>query len=109
MVDFEVPGGHFGMASRVFHDGGIGCCHFRVAASTIDKICEAYDHIRVMKLDIEGGELAALTGAMKTLAKTDFVVVECNQLEAEISQLLSEAGLAVKKLRFGTYLLGYRP
>ena len=106
-VELEIPIGHFGMASFVISDKSGHFNRLKVDATTIDNICNTYDHIRLIKLDVEGAELAALMGARRTLAKTDYVVVECNESEAEISELLSEEGFAVKKLQFTTYVLGY--
>lgn len=80
----------------------------RVPATTLDAVCGSLDRVRMMKLDIEGGELDALAGGGDTLAKTEIVVVECAQPE-QIRQLLSEAGFVVSPLKFTSHLIGRRP
>ena len=105
-VELHITKGNFGMASLVSDHERRHPPPSRVDASTIDNICNIYGHIRLIKLDVEGAELSALMGAKNTLAKTDYVVVECNELESEISELLSGEGFAVEKLHFTTYVLG---
>jgi FkbM family methyltransferase len=107
-VEIGVRQGYFGLASSVVENEVESHCRVRVEATTIDRICEHYSRVRLIKLDVEGAELAALQGAKKTLAKTDYVVVECNESQEAICQLLSDAGFSTRKLSFSTYVLGYR-
>jgi FkbM family methyltransferase len=54
-----------------------------VPATTIDKLTEgAPDHVRFIKLDLEGGEFAALKGARRVLREDRPVVVFENGCEA---------------------------
>jgi FkbM family methyltransferase len=108
-VEFRVKGGQYGAASYLSQSDSKRAERVTVAATTIDQICDSNAHIRLIKLDLEGAELAALSGATKTLRKTDFVVVECNQAESQISALLGAAGFAIKRLDFTSYILAYRP
>ena len=50
--------------------------HARVKAFTLDDILLEEDPIDVLKIDVEGAEPKVLGGALNTLAKTKFVVVE---------------------------------
>ena len=78
-----------------------------VPAATLDSICRELDHVRVMKIDIEGGESAALAGATATLAKTDLVVVECEDIP-DVRRVLTGVGFDVSQLAFTTHLMGRR-
>lgn len=102
-----VPRGVFGMASVKELDGAEGHA-FVVPAMTLDTICRDIPSIRMLKLDIEGAELAALRGAPVTLTRTQSVVVECNRDEAEIRSLLEAAGFSVRRMSFASYLAGVR-
>jgi len=107
-VELHFSHGNFGMASLTRENQNAHFRRLRVHAGTIDNICSAYVHIRLMKLDIEGAELDALKGAKNTLAKTDYVVVECNESKAEIHELLANEGFVLKNLKFTTYVIGSR-
>lgn len=47
-----------------------------VSTKTLDFLTRDDDRIAVVKLDLQGGELAALRGATETLAKTDYLMLE---------------------------------
>jgi FkbM family methyltransferase len=108
VLKVRVSGGQFGMASLIPQGDETYSLNAEVPATTIDTLCENLDRVRSIKLDIEGSELSALNGATRTLTRTDYVVVECNEDESAICELLSNAGFVVKKLRFGDYLFGSR-
>jgi len=80
-----------------------------VPAKCIDDICKVYPFIKVLKIDIEATEYEALKGAKETLAKTQFVITECNQNREQIVCLLKEAGFQIQKLNFCTYILASKP
>jgi len=107
-VEMEVPQGNFGLASSVIVNRCEQVQRLRVEATTIDSICSGYSRIRVMKLDVEGSEHAALLGSGKTLEKVECVVVECTGTETVVSLLLSSSGFLVKKLQFGSHLVALR-
>lgn len=54
---------------------GLGS-HISVQTRTLDDIAHGTAHIRLMKIDLEGAELAALQGAKTLLPKLDAVVYE---------------------------------
>jgi FkbM family methyltransferase len=107
-IYLEIDSGIYGMATIAQKKSIKPSKKLKVDATTLDQICDVYDRIRMIKLDVEGAEHSALLGAKNTLAKTDYVVIECNESSAEISALLLEHGFLVKKLNFSTYILGYR-
>jgi FkbM family methyltransferase len=107
-TELAVANKNYGMATMLNTKSENKIRKLRVSATTIDEICSIYDHLRMIKLDIEGMELAALLGAKNTLVKTDYVVIECNESKAEIYDLLSKLGFCVQELNFSTYILGYR-
>lgn len=107
MLQLSVANGNYGMATVVNNDKIGSSERLSVSAITIDQVCSAYNRLRMIKLDVEGAELSALSGAQRTLAKTDCVVIECNESKAEICQLLSKQGFLIKELNFSTYVFGY--
>ncbi|MEJ0097274.1 MAG: hypothetical protein WDM84_04210 [Bauldia sp.] len=48
-----------------------------IEAKTIDTMAAGLDHVRAIVGDAEGSEPEALAGATKTLARTDFVSLDC--------------------------------
>jgi hypothetical protein len=48
-----------------------------VEVRPLDDVCQFYDHIDVLKIDVEGFELHVLKGATNVLARTDCVLLEC--------------------------------
>ena len=78
-----------------------------VPATTLDWICRDLGQIRMMKIDIEGGEVTALEGASATLGKTQSVVVETEEL-SKVAETLGAAGFEVGRLAFTTHLIGRR-
>ncbi len=61
---------------------------------SLDDLCaeRAIDHVGLLKIDVEGGEVEVLRGAGKTLENTDWVVVECHS--AELAQMVDERLMA---------------
>ena len=104
----RVPSQIFGMARTIAGPSDAPDLSFMVRALTLDQACAALPTVRMMKLDIEGAELAALQGATVTLARTEALVVECNQDQDRIQDLLRAHGFAVRKLCFSSYVLGER-
>lgn len=104
----HVVGGLFGLGSSVPADAGGLVRTFDVAATTLDDVCQHIEHVRMVKLDVEGAEYAVLQGGRATLKKTDYLVVECNAQADVIRRLLEDAGFHVRKLRFSSYILAER-
>ena len=71
-----------------------------VPVETLDSICEGLDEIRLLKIDVEGTELDVLRGAIRTLEKTERVVVECNEGGDAVDRFLANRGFAVRPLQY---------
>lgn len=69
-----------------------------VTTTTLDELLHDVADIAVMKLDIEGGELAALRGASFVLQRTSRVVLETNRDTGDITLLLERAGFLVRRM-----------
>ncbi|MFL5382934.1 MAG: FkbM family methyltransferase [Longimicrobiaceae bacterium] len=98
-----VSAGVYGMAS-VENGGGPGVASWEVPAVTLAEACARFPRIRMVKMDIEGAELAALRGAEPILERVENLVVECNQGSGAIAALLEKNGFEVRPLRFGPYV-----
>lgn len=59
-----------------------GCIgeYVEVGGSTLDSIPEIDDRVEILKVDVEGAECSVLQGAVNTLKKTKFVIVETSRL-----------------------------
>lgn len=101
----QVAGGMYGLGSPDSREGGQA---FEVPVATLDSLCGGLPRIALVKLDVEGGELAALQGAEQVLARTAALVVECNKDAPAIHDLLSRHGFTVRPLSFATYVLAER-
>ncbi len=77
-------------------------------ATTLDRLLEHVANVDVLKLDLEGGELAALRGAEAVLARTEVVVTEVNVDVDAIVALLQESGFEVTRLRFTSHVRAIR-
>jgi len=74
-------------ASLLNHVSGDAHCVLEVEVKTIDRIVEETNLLPdLIKLDLQGNELAALKGAEKTLLNVEFVIVEFGCLEAYIGR-----------------------
>ena len=105
ILPMSVVGGQFGLASLVHRKGSGPLQRFQVTTTTLDDICKKFHRIKTIKLDIEGAEYGALTGAQATLAKTKYLVIECDEDIDKIIKLLRSSGFVVSKLKFSTYIL----
>jgi FkbM family methyltransferase len=66
-----------------------------VPLTTIDHLCEHLPYISLLKIDVEGYELAVLRGAKRVLSKTECVYFESweahlNKYQATTSQVINE-------------------
>ena len=105
ILPMSVVGGQFGLASLVHRKGSGPLQMFQVATTTLDDVCKKFHRIKTIKLDIEGAEYGALTSAHATLAKTDYLVIECDEDIDMIIKLLRSSGFVVSKLNSSTYIL----
>jgi FkbM family methyltransferase len=86
---------HFGNEKRI-----------EVEATTIDHTVSefGFNFIKIIKVDTEGMDLKVLKGALNTLQKTQYIVIEQNI--TEIRQILRDNGFQLFTLRPSGYLLG---
>lgn len=96
-VTARVEPGKHGQASIV--TGGVdGRVAIAVATVTLDAALADVGRIDVLKMDLEGAEFMALSGATAVLARTGCVVFENNTEDPRIVRLLEAGGFAVERL-----------
>jgi FkbM family methyltransferase len=67
-----------------------------VPTVTLDDWAARHEAPSLLKLDVEGAEIAALTGARRLLAESRPVILcECHGTQLEINEILCKAGYAV--------------
>ncbi len=49
-----------------------------IESITLDKLLENEEHIKLIKIDVEGAEKLVLKGMEKTILKTDYIFIECH-------------------------------
>ncbi|MGA2308597.1 MAG: FkbM family methyltransferase [Candidatus Bathyarchaeia archaeon] len=76
---------------------------FESEVTTVDEAAAELSLVKIMKIDTEGNDLNVLIGAVKTLQKTCFVIVEQNT--SSVRKLLSDAGFQLSNLKPSGYLL----
>lgn len=97
-----VDGGKFGQArlggARGPVEGTVR--EIAVTTSTLDLLTGELPRIRVLKMDLEGAEEAALRGAQASLRTTDFIVYEqlSHSGEDAVSAFLKQAGFTLRKI-----------
>jgi FkbM family methyltransferase len=104
MMPLHFSGGYYGMASMTQSEGD----SISIKAIPLDPICKPYSTIKMLKIDAEGAEYQILSGAIETLNKTKYVVLECAKDCDKIMNLLQESGFNIRKLHFTTYILAER-
>jgi FkbM family methyltransferase len=96
-VTASVEPGQHGQASII--DSGAGQRHkVSVETVTLDEALAHLGRIDLIKLDLEGAEFMALSGARAVLARTGCLVFESNDQDPRIFALLEAAGFAVERL-----------
>jgi len=78
---------------------------FEVETTTIDDIVSIHklNFVKILKVDTEGYDLKVLKGALNTLRKTRYVIVEQNT--SDVRQLLSNQNFQLSTLKPSCYLL----
>ena len=106
IVTLTVPWGDYGLASASTPRQGR---KVRVEAVPLDDLTSGLPSVQVLKVDAEGAELEVLEGAMKTLAKTRFLVVEVTQDRARVEALLRGHSFSMARSRdYPPYLFASR-
>ena len=91
-----VPG-HFGRAS-IMPSSHAALRTVEVETRTLDELTAELPRIALIKMDLEGAELAALKGARQTLAKTQVLIFEQNRGIDRTTEFLEHFGFAVSDL-----------
>jgi len=97
--------GHYGLATiNSLKFGSVNV--IEVECVPLDEVLRDVGRVRIMKIDVEGSELAVLNGLRETLERIDCMVIEVSNKEV-ISMLLKQ-GFKVRPLGFTTYILASR-
>lgn len=103
-VTASVEPGKHGQASIV--DAGVSDARTKVSVETVtlDAALAHLGPIDLIKLDLEGAEFMALSGASAVLARTQNVIFESNTEDRRIFDLLEGAGFVVERLEAFDFL-----
>ncbi|WP_159431088.1 FkbM family methyltransferase [Fontimonas thermophila] len=69
-----------------------------VVTTTLDVLLSDIKKIALMKLDVEGNEILALSGAGKALSKIDVVIFEAWNPRTDATNFLIDQGFQIKAL-----------
>ena len=75
----------------------VGEDYLSVDVIHINDLLKAHDHIRILKIDIEGGEYEIMDEILKNISKIDYVVLETHENKGEGFMQKHEAMLATIK------------
>jgi len=70
------------------------------------KVLGCFEHIKAVKIDVEGSELMVLRGMENILAKVDFLIVEIS--DSSVISFLKSRGFKMLPLGFTTYVLAVK-
>lgn len=98
----HIPPGKFGQASIL--DGDSTTAAGEVLTITLDRALAGSGPIRLIKMDLEGAEFMALSGATQVLGRTHAVIYESNSRDPRIAALLEGMGFAVQPIGGHDYL-----
>lgn len=93
----SVTAGKFGQASIV-NEASPDARRTPVYAQALDDLSGPETVIRLIKLDLEGGELGALKGARKTLERTNAVIFEQLGRDGDVGRFLEASGFTLRTL-----------
>ncbi len=94
-IEARVDDGKFGQASIRRAEGG-RVVHVRT--ETLDNLLDGVEHVRLMKMDLEGAEHLALAGARSVLRRTDALLFEALPGSEDVLPLLARHGFTVTSL-----------
>lgn len=81
----------------------------RVETITLDEALAHLGPIDVLKLDLEGAEFLALSGAKSVLARTSCLIFESNHEDRRIFELLEVSGFSVERLEAFDFVARKQP
>jgi hypothetical protein len=94
----RVTAGKFGQASIAkagSSDEAFETCEVQTA--TLDNLCDNLGRIRLIKLDLEGGELHALAGSRSVMERTEYVIYESHTSGDALVKKFEQAGFHVSR------------
>ena len=94
-IEARVEQGKFGQASIRRAEGGTVV---RVGTETLDNLLSGLGRIRLMKMDLEGAEHAALLGARSGLDRIDAILFEALPGSDDAAPILIQHGFTVRSL-----------
>jgi FkbM family methyltransferase len=92
-----VQPGKFGQAS-IARDPHAGELQITLHSRTLDDLIEGEQPIRLIKLDLEGAELGALKGAVRTLDRIGAIIFEQLGGDRRVAEFLHGRGFALRRL-----------
>lgn len=105
----RVPVGSYGQASIGGTEIVGDVQKVEVRTTTLDELIKEDEKIKLIKMDLEGVELTAIEGAIKTLQETAYLIYECwdGRKDDQVSTQLIEMGFSISVLD-GRNLLAQR-
>lgn len=103
-VEGAIQRGHAGRATLTAADTLTDPVRFQVETQTLDDILAPHPRVALMKIDIEGAELAALHGAGNALDRIDAIVFEALDGDRAVATFLGSRGFAVERLDHHNFL-----
>ena len=94
----------FGQASISIGESDARTISIAVKTVTLEGVLSGVEHVRLVKMDLEGAEFLALSGAGAALDRIDAIVFENNSNDPRITDLLASRGFAVSGLSGHDYL-----
>jgi FkbM family methyltransferase len=94
VYEASYPPGKFGQASIVRGNQG-GCVMVR--STTLESVLHSIDHVRMMKMDLEGAELDALRGLGTSVNKIHMMILE-NRNAPEVVSWLERHGFVTSRI-----------
>lgn len=103
VVVATVQHGKHGQATIVRDSGRIGLgSEVNVSTTTLDDVAADLPHVRLMKIDVEGSEYDALSGACRILSRLDALVYESwgslRKGGDPVDRLLETSGFTLRKI-----------
>ena len=74
----------------------------QIKSMTLDTLLKEEEHVRLVKIDVEGAEIQVLKGMSETFKKTDFIFLECH-LDKDWPEL---AKILIEENDFEVFIMG---
>jgi len=97
-VTISFQEGFYGSASALFGSTSFNYQNIKVDAIPLDEILSDLDHIRLIKIDVEGAEFNVLEGLTESLSKVDYIIVELSYKIPRTLKLLQQYRFKMRRL-----------